>query len=96
MAKIKAFRGYRYNAEKIANLGSVVSPPYYNISEEDKDGLYEKSDYNSVRLFSGKRYDDDTPENSAFTRAKAYLDKWIEEEILIRDEEPVILSLIHI
>ncbi|MCI8520220.1 MAG: DUF1015 domain-containing protein [Clostridia bacterium] len=90
MAKIKAFRGYRYNSEKIANLGSVVSPPYYNISEEDKDGLYEKSDYNSVRLFSGKRYDDDTPENSAFTRAKAYLDKWIEEEILIRDEEPVI------
>ena len=54
MANIKAFRGYRYNTDKIDNLGSVISPPYYNMTKEDKDALYDKSEYNSVRLFSGK------------------------------------------
>lgn len=43
MANIKAFRGYRYNTDKIDNLGSVISPPYYNMTKEDKDALYDKS-----------------------------------------------------
>lgn len=90
MANIKPFRGYRYNSEKIESLGSVVSPPYYNMTKEDKDELYEKSRYNSVRLFSGKKFDEDTKEDNTFTRAKAYLDKWIEDDILVRDDEPVI------
>lgn len=90
MANIKPFRGYRYNSEKIENLGSVVSPPYYNMNKEDKDVLYEKSRYNSVRLFSGKKFDEDTKEENTFTRAKECLDKWIEEDILVRDDEPVI------
>ncbi len=90
MAIIRPFRGYRYNTEKITNLGSVVSPPYYNMKKEDKEALYEKSEYNSVRLFSGEKYDDDNERNNTFTRAKDCLDKWIEEDILVRDEEPVI------
>ena len=44
MANIKAFRGYRYNTDKIDNLGSVISPPYYNMAKEDKDALYDKSE----------------------------------------------------
>ena len=68
MANIKAFRGYRYNTDKIDNLGSVIS----------------------VRLFSGKKLESDTRQENTFTRAKNYLDKWIEDGILVRDEEPVI------
>ena len=90
MANIKAFRGYRYNTDKIDNLGSVISPPYYNMPKEDKDALYDKSEYNSVRLFSGKKLESDTRQENTFTRAKNYLDKWIEDGILVRDEEPVI------
>lgn len=90
MANIKPFRGYRYNPEKIESPASVVSVPYYNISDEDRDAFYEKSDYNSVRLFSGKKLETDNQSDNAFTRARTYLDKWIEEDILIRDEEPVI------
>ena len=80
----------RYNTDKIDNLGSVISPPYYNMAKEDKDALYDKSEYNSVRLFSGKKFESDTREENTFTRAKNYLDKWIEDGILVRDEEPVI------
>ena len=58
--------------------------------KEDKDALYDKSEYNSVRLFSGKKFESDTREENTFTRAKNYLDKWIEDGILVRDEEPVI------
>ena len=90
MANIKPFRGYRYNTDKITNIGSVVSPPYFNMLKEDKDALYDKSEYNSVRLFSGKKQETDMPNDNVFTRAKAYLDKWIAEDILVRDEEPVI------
>ena len=90
MANIKPFCGYRYNSEKIESLSSVVSPTYFNQPDSDKDALYEKNDYNAVRLFSGKRFETDTPDDNAFTRAKRYLDKWIEDGILVRDEEPVI------
>ncbi len=90
MANIKPFRGYRYNPEKIEDLGLVASPPYYNMIKEEKDELYAKSEYNSVRLFSGEKYDDDTPQNNTFTRARAYLNDWIANDILVRDEEPVI------
>ena len=90
MANIKLFCGYRYNSEKINSLSSVVSPTYFNLSDEDKETLYAKSDYNAARLFSGKRFEDDTASNNTFTRARDYLNKWIEDGILVRDEEPVI------
>ena len=89
MANIKPFRGYRYNPDKV-DMSSVVSPPYYNMLKEDRDAFYEKSSYNSVRLFTGKKSETDTTEDNIFTRAKDYLASWIENEILVRDKEPVI------
>ena len=90
MANIKPFCGYRYNKEKVESLSTVVSPPYFSLEDADKETLYEKSEYNAVRLFSGKKFEDDTENNNTFTRARDYLNKWIEEDILVRDEEPVI------
>lgn len=90
MANIKAFKGYRYNPEKIDNLGTVVSPPYYNISDKEKAELYDLSEYNSIRLFSGRQMDNDTELNNRFTRASGYLHEWIENDILVRDEKPAI------
>lgn len=90
MANIKPFRGYRYNEEKVGSLSSIVSPPYYNMTKEDKDAFYEKSPYNSVRLFTGRKSEEDTPEDNIFTRAKSHLYSWIENDILVRDKEPVI------
>ena len=90
MANVKPFKGYRYNIDKIGDAGKVVSPPYYNLNKEMKDKMYEMSDYNSVRLFSGRTYPDDTETENRFTRARSYLDTWIEEDILVRDKEPAI------
>lgn len=90
MANIKPFKGYRYNVEKVGDLGLVVSPPYYNIREEEKVALYDLSEYNSVRLFSGKVYEDDSDKENRFTRAAASLKSWIAQDVLVRDKEDAI------
>ena len=48
------------------------------------------SEYNSVRLFSGMDYETDNDHENRFTRAGAYLKNWINDDILIRAEEPAI------
>lgn len=90
MANIKPFRGYRYNSEKTGGLREVVSPPYYNIKPSEKDELYNLSEYNSVRLFSGRSCENDSETNNRFTRAADYLKNWIADGILERDETPAI------
>ncbi|MDD6483922.1 MAG: DUF1015 domain-containing protein [Clostridiales bacterium] len=90
MANVKPFRGYRYNKDMVGDIGKQVSPPYYNINPKEKAELYEISDYNSVRLFSGKEYDDDDSINNKFTRAAHYLKEWISADVLRRDETPAI------
>lgn len=90
MANIKPFRGYRYNAEKIQDPGLVVSPQYYDLSDEDRIALYESSEYNAVRIISGMSYEQDDEVNNCYTRASAYLKDWIKHDILQREAQPAI------
>lgn len=90
MAKIKAFRALRFNEEKIDDLSKVFSPPYDSIDEDERHALYDKDKYNIVRIQSGMKYDDDTDRDNCYTRAKKYLDEWIQNDILKRDEKPAI------
>lgn len=90
MAKIKAFEGYMYNPDKIEDLGLVMSPPYDSLSEDEQKELYARHEYNAVRLSKGMTYDTDTPEDNPATRAKDYLQKWIQEDIIVRDSKPAI------
>lgn len=90
MANIKPFKGYRYNSGKIEDLGTVASPPYYNISDEEKAGLYDLSEYNSIRLFSGKKLDTDNETDNRFTRAAEHLKQWIADDVLKREDTPAI------
>lgn len=90
MANIIPFHGYRYNKEKIEDIGKVMSPPYDSISEEEKDALYALSEYNSVRLVLGKSFAGDTDTDNCYTRANVYMKKWIEDGILVRDSEAAV------
>ncbi len=89
MANIKAFKGYRYNNES-GDVGDKISPPYYDLNHEDRDKLYELSEYNSVRLFTGKSYENDDESNNKFTRSAKYLNEWIKNDILVREKEEAI------
>ncbi len=88
MANVIPFKGLRYSAERFDNLDAVTAPPYDIISEAQREALYEKSDYNVVRVDFGKEYEGDTPQNNKYTRAGQMLEDWIKEGVLKREEKP--------
>jgi uncharacterized protein (DUF1015 family) len=87
MAKILPFRGYRYNPEKIDTISDVISEPYDKITPEMQERYYQKHPRNIVRLIKGKTCPYDNESNNQYSRARDYLEKWIAEGILIRDEQ---------
>ena len=87
MAEIKPFKGLLYNKNKIGgDYSSVVAPPYDVISENMRDELYGKHDYNVIRLILGKPLEGDDQKNNKYTRARELLDRWQREEVLVRDD----------
>lgn len=90
MVEIAPFRGMVYDEKKIAHLDSVMSPPYDIISEEMQNELYQKNEYNFVKLILGKILSQDTDENNRYTRAKQLFDDWQHQGILLQDSAPAI------
>lgn len=90
MANIKPFCGYRYNTEKIENPSAVMAPVYDSITDEQRIELYEMHPNNIVRIIKGMNYENDTEENNCYTRAAGYLEQWIKEDVLKRDNQPAI------
>jgi uncharacterized protein (DUF1015 family) len=90
MVEIAPFKGIIYNNKKIKKLEDVMSPPYDIISEDMQNELYNKNDYNFVKLILGKIYSDDTTINNRYTRAKRLFDAWQQQEILIPSNAPTI------
>ena len=53
MADVQPFRGMRYSAQLIKDLGDLLCPPYDVISPELQGELHDRSPYNAVRLELG-------------------------------------------
>lgn len=79
MAQIKAFRGMRYSSA--GELNTLVCPPYDIISDRQRERYIEKNPYNIVRLELPKGGD------GRYKEAGETLHRWIEEKILVRDNE---------
>lgn len=92
MVEIKPFRGLYYSREKAGDLERLVTPPHDVISPEDQQKYYENSEYNVVRLILGKKQAGDSEEDNQYTRAKKFLDAWLEEGVLERDAKPAIYA----
>lgn len=90
MAYIKPFRGYMFNEDKTGDLGKLMSPPYDSISAVEQYEFYERHEYNAIRLAKGMRYDTDTDTDNPFTRANGFMQSWISDGVLVRDEKPTI------
>ncbi len=80
MAEVKAFKALRFNTEKAGKIDELVCPPYDIISEEQRKGYLAKNENNIIRLELPKG---DEP----YKTAGETLDKWLNEEILKRDEK---------
>lgn len=90
MAAIKAFPALRYNLEKIKEISSVVTPPYDVISAYQQSQFYRAHTRNLIRIILGQEKKGDNQQNNKYTRAAAYLDKWIKEGVFIQDKSPAI------
>jgi len=89
MSIIYPFTGLRYNPQKIDSLSKVIAPPYDVIGSEEQEQLYQASSYNIIRLEYSKETSEDTWENNRYTRAASDLHRWLEERILIQEDQPV-------
>ena len=84
MADFKPFRGIRYNPAVAGNLGINVSPPFDMITPALQRDLYERSDYNIVRLELARRRQGGDPYASAAESQR----QWMQAGALVRDDEP--------
>ncbi|MHC4574172.1 MAG: DUF1015 domain-containing protein [Planctomycetota bacterium] len=95
MMEVKPFKAYRYDVGVVGDVGSCVAPPYDIISPAEQEQLYQKSQYNIVRITKGKvRPSDDDGENQ-YTRAADYLRSWIERGVLKQDPEETIYAYVQ-
>ena len=93
--KIKAFKAYRFDEAVVGDAGKCIAPPYDVINGDQQDRLYEKSEYNIVRIIKGKTFPSDSESNNQYTRAADCLNSWIEKGILKQDGREAIYAYVQ-
>jgi len=82
------FRGLRYDAARV-EVAAVLAPPYDVIDDAERDALAQRSTHNVVRLTLPRAEDGDGAQ-SAYEAARAALDEWREQQILVADPTPAL------
>lgn len=85
MACIIPFNGVVYNTARVS-CNDVIAPPYDVIPPAMREKLYEKSDYNIVRIDFGKEQPGDSDVENKYSRAAAAFTSWLENGILVQDQ----------
>ncbi len=91
MAEVRSFCGTRYNGGAVGDLSRVVSPPYDVIQGNERSRLASLSPYNVVNLILPQSRDG----MNEFQSSAAYIDQWLSEEVLVRDDEPCMYIYRH-
>lgn len=86
MTLINPFHGITYDLAKVGSLGKVCAPPYDVIDDAEKRRLRDLSPYNSVRLI----LPDDEAGMDRYAAARARLERWLEEGILVVGDSPAV------
>jgi len=90
MAEIHPFRGVHYNQRKVKDLADVICPPYDVIPPQMQQELYQRNEYNFVRLEHNRELPQDTTTDNKYTRSAAVLEQWLAQKVLVTDEVPSI------
>ena len=94
MVEIRPLDTILYNQDKV-DMKDVIAPPYDVILDDYQDELYKRSEYNIVRLILAKGNDNIETENNRYNIAAKDFEKWLEEEVLVKNDKPCILYLIQ-
>ncbi|MHA1864522.1 MAG: DUF1015 domain-containing protein [Candidatus Thorarchaeota archaeon] len=87
VVRVKPFRAFRYDENKVGDLSKVVTPPYDIIKGAKVDELQGLSEHSIAWIIKNKPRDDDTPESNQYTRARDHLNKWVDDGSLKQDEK---------
>lgn len=87
MSEIFPFKGILYNVSKVS-IEEVLAPPYDIITPEYQEVLYKRSPFNIVRIDYGKDMPGDNEKENRYTRARRYLETWIDEGVMIQSKKP--------
>ena len=93
--EIKPFNALRFVKEKAGDIGSCISPPYDVIDKDAQGRLYEKNEYNIVRITKGISHPSDNENDNQYTRAAGYFKKWMEQGVLRQNGQESIYAYIH-
>jgi uncharacterized protein (DUF1015 family) len=89
VADIEPLRALHYDPARAGDLNDLVSPPYDVIDAADRARLLERSPYNVVEI--------DLPQadngNDPYAHAAQTLQTWLEQSIVVRDDEPALWAL---
>ena len=94
MAEVVPFKGVLFNVPRISKVSGedLLAPPYDIITPEDREKLYEKSEYNIVRIDFGKEFPGDDQAVNKYVRAKKTLDVWLKDGVLLPSDKPSFYS----
>jgi len=90
LADIRPFQGVHYNPSLVKDIAKVICPPYDIINPQMQQELYQRSDYNFVRIEYGRELPQDKDTFNKYTRAAATFKDWLAQSILIIDERPAL------
>ncbi|MDH5696056.1 MAG: DUF1015 domain-containing protein [Dehalococcoidia bacterium] len=90
MAEIHPFRGVRYNQSLVKDLSAVICPPYDIVTPQMEEELHHSSEYNFIRLESGRELPQAKATDNKYTRSAATLEQWLKQGVLVVDETPAI------
>ena len=94
MLEVKPLNAIVYNQEKI-DMNDVVAPPYDVILDDYREELYQRSEYNIVKLILAKGSKDLSDENNRYDEAKKNFHKWLDEKVLVKLDKPCILYIVQ-
>jgi uncharacterized protein (DUF1015 family) len=81
---LSAFRGLRFSAETVGDLGTVISPPYDVLDADTVRDLEAANRRNIVRLILSRRFE------RPYQAVRARLHKWRDKGYLRADEQPAL------
>jgi len=93
--EVKPFKAFRFDAAVVGDVGNCIAPPYDVISPAQQQHLYDKSEYNIVRIIKGKTTPSDNENNNQYTRAADHLADWIKQGALKQDSADTIYGYVQ-
>ncbi len=87
MPQTAPFTAIRYNLDHVGSISNVIAPPYDVIDPQLQDQLYKQHPANVIRIILNRPEPGDTGDEK-YERAAKFVQQWIEEGVLKRDEQP--------